>query len=330
VAPAPWRALSDALASSDRVLLTGPIEPDGDSVGACLALQRLLAARGVRVDVAGDPAARYQWMPGACDILRDADVAPTYDAVVVLDGDRHRLVPSVKVAFDAARVKGLIDHHASSRHDGYTHAWIDRVATSTCEMLYDVLRDEGVPLDPELATLLYVGAVFDTGGFRYSNTTPATHRMAAVLLETGIDHAAIAARILMERRVVALRATGHVFASAELLLDGALAVGTLSRADQQRLGLAAGDLEGIVDALVYTEGVEVAALLVEKEPGRVKASLRSRGKVDVARLAGDLAPSGGGHAKAAGALRDDTLEGTRQALSDLLAARLAEIERRRA
>jgi phosphoesterase RecJ-like protein len=319
---APQR-LFDALQGCDRVLLTGPVEPDGDSVGACLALQLLLHRCGVEVDVGGIPAYRYTWMPGATEMIPDDQLQPDYDAVVVLDGDRHRLTDEASAAFERAPVKGIVDHHASTRSDGYTHPWIERDATSACEMLYDLAMARGLDIDHDLAVLLYVGAIFDTGGFRYSNTTPATHRMAARLLEIGIDHARICALILLEHRAPALRVAGEVFTNAELHLDGTLSIGTLCKATARRLRLIPGDLEGLVDSLVYTTGVEVAALLIEREPGHVKASLRSRGGVDVAAIAQILSPSGGGHTKAAGAVIDGTLHEARQRVVDAVTPALA-------
>ncbi|MBW2253813.1 MAG: bifunctional oligoribonuclease/PAP phosphatase NrnA [Deltaproteobacteria bacterium] len=318
---APQR-LFESLQGCSRVLLTGPLEPDGDSVGACLALQRLLHHCGVDVDVGGIPTYRYLWMPGAADMIPDQDLRPDYDAVVVLDGDRHRLTREASAAFARAGVKGIVDHHASTRSDGYTHAWIDPEATSVCEMLYELVVAKHMDIDHDLAALLYVGAIFDTGGFRYSNTTPATHRMAARLLEVGIDHAGICARILLEHREPALRVAGEVYSNAELHLDGTLSIGSLCKATAKRLRLVPGDLEGLVDSLVYTSGVEVAVLLVERAPRLVKASLRSRGRVNVASVAQMLSPSGGGHTKAAGAVIEATLAESRQRVVDVVTPEL--------
>lgn len=318
----PAERLIAALEGTGSILLTGPEDPDGDSVGACLALQRILQRRGLSVDVAGVPSYRYAWMPGADAFIDDERVEPVYDAVVVLDGDRHRLTGPARAAFDAADVKGIIDHHASTGAEGYTHPWIDRHATSTCEMIYDAMQLAGEPLDHELAVLLYVGAIFDTGGFRYSNTTPATHRMAARLLEEGIDHSDICARILMERRVEGLRMAGHVFSQVELLLDGALSLGAVPADLADELGLVSGDYEGLVDSLVFTEGVEVAVLLIERGEREIKASLRSRGRVDVADVAQTLIPSGGGHAKAAGAVLACSLDEARDRVATVVGEHL--------
>lgn len=303
------QAVSDALEGCGRILLTGPIHPDGDSVGACLALADALRRRHpeARVAIAGDPGPRYGWMPGADAMLPDAEVAPDWDAVVVLDGDRLRLEPPVEAAFAAARVTGLVDHHRSSSTEGYTVAWLDPSATSTCQMVYDALVAHGDPLSHTVATGLYVGTIFDTGGFRYSNTTPATHRMAAHLLELGVDHADANIRVLVERRLRGVRAAGSIYTAAREALSGRCMVAHVTQALQQELGLVQADLEGIVDRLVYVPGVACSALFIEKPPAddgtpAVKVSLRSRGEVDVAAVARSLAISGGGHEKAAGAL----------------------------
>lgn len=318
------RALLDALSGCERVLLTGPLDPDGDSLGACLTLQRVLRAQGVPADVTGEPSYRYTWMPGAHNLLSDDALKEHYDAVVVLDGDRHRLTPGVHAAFERAPVKGIIDHHASTRPDGYTVLWLDAAATSTCEMIYELLGDLGHPVDTDIAALLYAGAIFDTGGFRHSNTTPQTHRMAAHLLSLGIDHASISAKVLMERRQAGVRAAGRVLSGASFALDGALAIGAVPLSMRRELGLLPGDLEGIVDGLVHTVGVEVAVLLIQHSDQRVKASLRSGGSLDVAALAQRLAPSGGGHQKAAGALIEAPVAEAETRVREVVAAMFQE------
>lgn len=291
--------LLDTLGACRRVLLTGPVQPDGDSLGACLALQRILRAHNIVCDVTGDASYRYRSLPGIDGLLAD-DALDGYDAVVVLDGDRHRLPVGAQAAFEAARTKGIIDHHGSTRRDGYTHFWLDPTSGSTCEMLFALFQERGEPMDTEVAHCLYAGLIFDTGGFRYSNTRPSTHEMAAALLELGIDHASICLDILMDRRLQGLRAAGRVFADARDLAAGRLMVGAASLDLQQELGLVDGDLEGLVESLLHVQGVEVGILGIEIAPGQVKLSFRSRGQVDVAALAHRLHPSGGGHKKAAG------------------------------
>jgi phosphoesterase RecJ-like protein len=323
-------ALLNALCQSGRVLLTGPVAPDGDSIGACLALQRILESRGVIADVAGTPNYRYAWIPDANRMVPDARIRPDYTAVVVLDGDRHRLTPPALAAFEAASVKAIIDHHASTVPEGYTHWWLDGKAASTCEMLFRRLGDWSIELDADLAAQLYTGAIFDTGGFRYSNTTPATMKMAAALIATGIEHAAICTRVLMERRESRLRLAGHVFSPTTFHSGGQLAVGLATADLKHRFDCIDGDLEGIVDQLVHVHGVQVAALLVQRDGDEIKYSLRSRGKIDVAKVARELSPKGGGHSKAAGASVFCPVEEAARRAVEVISARLAEADARSA
>lgn len=247
-------------------------------------------------------------MPGAADIVPDADVTGPFHAVVVLDGDRHRLPRPIAPLFEGAPIRAIIDHHGSTAPDGYTHAWLEPRTESTSGMVLRAFRRWGIAIDQELAALLYTGLVFDTGGFRHANTGPDTHRLAADLVATGIDHAQIAIRTLSERSMPALRAMGRVLADAEAFPDLRLCIGRVPVALQRELGLVDGDLEGVVDALLNTDGTEVAALLIARPDGTVKYSLRSRSDRDVAALAKALHPSGGGHPRAAGALVSATLQ----------------------
>ncbi len=291
--------LLDTLGACRRVLLTGPLQPDGDSLGACLALQRVLHSHHIACDVTGRPSYRYRRLPGIDRLIPD-DAITSYDAVVVLDGDRHRLPSRTRRAFGEARVRGIIDHHASTEADGYTHAWIDPDRGSTCEMLYDLFVEREEILDRDVAHCLYAGVVFDTGGFRYTNTGPSTHRMAAELLTLGVDHAQICLDILMDRRLAGLRAAGRLFSEAETHFDGRMMLGLMPLALQAELGVVDGDLEGLVESLLHVRGVELSVLAIGHPDGAVKLSFRSRGGIDVATLARSLHPTGGGHRKAAG------------------------------
>jgi phosphoesterase RecJ-like protein len=312
--------LLDSLGACRTVLLTGPTRPDGDSLGACLALQAVLRSHHVDATVTGRAAPRYRRMPGIDGLIAD-DALGTYDGVVVLDGDRHRLPPGATAAFASARLRGIVDHHASTRPDGYTHWWVQRRASSTCEMLFHAFQARDEVITPEIAHLLYAGLVFDTGGFRYSNTTPDTHRMAAELLEKGIDHAAICMDILMERRQAGFALLARVLGSAHADPSGRMLVAHATLADFAATSSMESDVEGTVEHLVNVEGVDVGVLVVERPDGTVKLSLRSRGAVDVATLAHALDPSGGGHAKAAGVVLSCTPADAEAGLHATLASR---------
>lgn len=317
-----YQALREALKGHSSVLLTGPVGPDGDSIGASLALQRLLKPHGVSAHVGCTVPVRYSFLPGASKCIADADIRPTYDAVVVLDGDRHRLTEPAAAAFASAKFTALIDHHASSTDEGYHFAWIEVGAPSTTEMLYRAATALKEPIDKATALCLYTGSIFDTGGFRYSNATPNTLRMAADLMDTGFDHADVCLRVLMERRPSGLRLAGSVYTGASLLHQGALAIARVSEDDRRATRFVDGDVEGVVDGLVHTRGVEVAALLVQRGATELKVSLRSRGRVNLVDVARKLAPTGGGHPKAAGAMMTSTLEEAERRVIEVASAAL--------
>ncbi len=310
-----------AIRGSRRVLLTGPEGPDGDSIGACLALQRILAvvAPQVEVQVAGDPGYRYLFLPGAAGMVRD-DLVQEADGIVILDGDRRRVPAPIAALLGRARWVGLVDHHRSTDIAAYDVAVFDAAADSTCGMVYGMGRRWGAPLDQDLAALLYAGIIFDTGGFRYTNTTAETHGVAAALLETGFDHAGVMLKVLVERRPQAIRLLAGLLADTEMLAGERVAMATCTRARLDAIGAIDADIEGVVDQLQHIVGVELAAVLLEKAGGRVKVSLRSRGAVDVSRLAHALHDGGGGHAKAAGVV----LTGDTEAIAARLRAALAD------
>jgi len=293
-----------AIRTAERVLLTGPVDIDGDSVGACLALARLAQALGpARVDVAGLPGGRYADLPGADRMLDPSGVAGPYDVAVVLDGDRRRLAPGVHEAWTASPFRVVVDHHQSTTPDGYDLALIDTCAGSTCQMVEDLRHAWGVPMDPTFARLVYVGIVYDTGGFCHANTTAETFRLAADLLEQGVDHTAIVVRTIWERRRQGAVLLGRVLEGASWHADGRLVVGRIPVELMEEIGGVLMDLDRLVDVLLYVEGVEVAVLAVERRRGEgreVKLSLRSRGQVDVCALAWRLDENGGGHRRAAG------------------------------
>ena len=295
-------ALRQTLETAQSVLFTGPVDPDGDSFGACMALARAATSfSSATMHVTGQANYRYNWLPGADTLLSDSQLLDDYDVVVVMDGDRTRLTPGVEQRFHAAPKTALVDHHQSSSTEGYDVVLLDSASPSTCEMVYRVLKAWDVELDTDMAIYLYTGIIFDTGGFKHENTQPETHQLAAQLLSLGVKPAVVHAKVLHERTSAGLRLLGEVLTHAQFCADGAGVMGVIPLSLASRLGVAPGDTEGIVDALLNTAGVEVACLVREANASTVKLSLRSRSYVNVANLARSLTTMGGGHVRAAGA-----------------------------
>jgi bifunctional oligoribonuclease and PAP phosphatase NrnA len=301
------KALKILCSSTKRILLSGPIGPDGDSIGACLAFQELLLTMGCKtVHVAAELSFRYSWLPHAEGCLSNDEIQSNYDVVIILDGDQHRLTPQVKSAFGAAKTKCIIDHHSSSKSTEYDVAIIDPYATATCSIIYDIMTLWDCPLTTSIATNIYVGLIFDTGGFRYANTTVETHRLAAELLQKNIDHAYISAMILTEKRPQGIQLLGQVLTTVQYFGKDQIAFSTITQSTMNQLGCVLDDLEGIVETILYISGVELSCLCIEK-PSSIKVSLRSRSKVNVASLAKKLSTHGGGHMRAAGATINKSL-----------------------
>jgi phosphoesterase RecJ-like protein len=312
--------LTRAFSEARTLLLIGPLDLDGDAVGAIAAVARAVSLRWpeCHVRLVADEAlpARYRFLEDpAQPFLQAADVPvePT-DLAVVLDGDPARLGAATP-HFLAARKRAMIDHHKTAERDEVDEALLDPAAASTTELVLQLCDHWGVPLDRPLAAAIYAGLVFDTHVFRYRLTRPPTLRAAARLMETGIDHAFLVERVLLDQPMSKMRLRGRMLDRMHVELEGRLVWAALDEAECN--GVETG---GLVDDLVFIEGTEVGMLLVDRAGGRVKLSLRSRGGVDCAQVAQAIAASGGGHARAAGA----TVEGSAAGVAQKV---LAEVQR---
>ena len=173
---------------ANTILLTGPQSLDGDSIGACLALQEMLAEKcSAIIDVCGIPTHQYTHLSSIDQWKPDDGLQPAYDVAIVVDGNRFRLAPKVELAFNASKVSVLIDHHKSTDTSSYTLSWLDATAVSTCSMIYELANAWNSTITATIAEALYIGILFDTGGFQHSNTNAETLRIAATLMEFGFD-----------------------------------------------------------------------------------------------------------------------------------------------
>ncbi len=208
----------------------------------------------------------------------------------------------------------VIDHHpvAADRIAGRLEL-IDPAAAATAELVYDVLQETGEPMEVGAARALYVGLVTDTGSFRYSNSSPRSHRVAAALIESGAEPGDLYRPLFATLTPADLETLRVALERLERDVELGFVWTTLAADVAQRFGVL-DEYEEIIEPLRNLEGTEIAALLREPEPGVVKLSLRSSGAADVAQLARSL--GGGGHRKAAGA----TLEGDLDAVTERVVA----------
>lgn len=323
------RALHELVARRRRFLLTTHINPDGDGLGSEVAAALWLEGMGKTVRILNDspvpPVFRFMEDMHAIETFDEARAEAAFaeaDVFMILDtANRHRIGRLAPVMDRHAIDIAIVDHHVS--HDGFGRVnVIEPGAAATAEILYDLIAESGAPLTVPVAEALYIGLMTDTGSFRYSNTDGAAHRMAATLVDAGLDPQALHARVHSNATPGRLRFFGEVLAALQMLDDGRLAVLEASPEQFRRHGLAGPDTEGLVDMPRTIAGVEVVALFSEVEAGKIKVSLRSTGRVSIDQVCARL--GGGGHVHAAGVLvhgtRASAMERVLPELHRLLAA----------
>jgi phosphoesterase RecJ-like protein len=322
----PHAALHELLARYTRFLLTTHVNPDGDGLGSEVALALWLQARGKQVRVLNDSVVPSTfvflthdqpievWEPELAE-QRFAEA----EALIVLDTSNRQRIGRLSPLLDRHAIPvAVIDHHVSHAQ-GFGHVnVIEPEASATGEILFDLIREAGGTLTPAIAEALYVALMTDTGSFRFSNTDSHAHRMAGELLALGLDPQRLYAQVHAHATAARLRFFGEVLARLEMLDEGRLVVLEASPEQFQRHGLEGSDTEGLVDMPRNIAGVDVVALFSEVEPGKVKVSLRSTGRVAIDEIVTRF--GGGGHPHAAGAL----MRGTR---ADVRARVLPELTR---
>jgi phosphoesterase RecJ-like protein len=316
--------LAEAAEARATVVLSGHVQPDADALGSTLALAEGLRRRGARVlTTFPDPftlPASLGWLPGAEGLVPSSSVPSSPDVFISLDAASPGRLGELARLIDSAGTSVVIDHHVSNPGFGDVQL-VDGGAPATVTLVAHILDELGVVLDRPLATCLYAGLAADTGSFRFGNTHPATHELAARLLSTGIDHSAISRRLFDTAPFGWLGLLSAVAGRAVLETDvGAGLVWTWSSAaEAAEYGLPAEQLEALVDVVRSTQEADVACVLKGQDDGSWSVSLRSRGRTDLARVA--LALGGGGHTAAAGyssaADREATIEALRRELDAL-------------
>lgn len=299
------RSVAAAFRPGQRVCVTTHVNPDGDGLGSEVALVHLL--RGLGVDaVITNPTPTpprfhflFEGLPGADRTGEAVKELRRADLIVVLDiSDLGRLGMLCETVRDRGVPVVCIDHHVSMGTLPEGPRLVDTRAAATGELVYELAWANGWKLSPAAARGLYVALLTDTGGFRFSNTRPSTLRIAADLLETGIDPETIYLSVYAKAPEGRPRLLGEALQTLVVEPEIGMAWITIPPGAMERYGLTADDLDGVVEFPRSIENVRLALLFREVSQGRVKVSLRSVGNVDVAAFARRF--GGGGHTKAAG------------------------------
>ncbi len=295
-----------------RVALTTHVNADGDGTGSEVALWHLLTRIGVRAVITNPTPfpTRYRFLldraQGADKSREAVKHLERADVVLVLDiSDLGRLGHLGQVVGRRDVPVACVDHHLSNGSLPAGPRMVDSGACATGELVHDLAQVAGWELGEDAARALYVALLTDTGGFRFSNTTPRALRVAAYLLEMGVDPEEIYREVYASESEGKVRLLGEVLDTLVVEQSPRLAWVTVPPGALERHGVDADELEGIVEFARSIRGVQLAILFRELANRRIKVSFRSLGSIDVAQLAESF--GGGGHRRAAGASLDGTL-----------------------
>jgi phosphoesterase RecJ-like protein len=317
------RRVLDVLDRSRNVLITTHVRPDGDALGSTAAMALALRKRGIahRVLLLSHLPRKYAFifLENQIDYLDveagwpgDFSMA-AFDCLLVVDTGTWSQLPGVRERVEGfAGTKVVVDHHLT-QEDWADARLVVTQAAAAGEIVAEMLDRWPVEFDKPIAKSLYLAIASDTGWFQFSNTRPQTLRLAARLMEAGVETDWMYQHLYQNERAQRVLLQTRAQQSLELLLDNRLAVMTLTKADFEQTGASVPDTENLINVPLQIGSVEVSVLLVEpKEGGAIRVSLRSKGQVDVAAFAQQF--GGGGHARASGLKLEADLAGARQAV----------------
>lgn len=281
--------------------IAGHIRPDGDCVGAGLALYNYLL-ENYNQDGEKTVDLYLECVPEAFLFLENANKVQTkskedmqYDLFIALDSSSIDRLGEMQEHFLNAKTTYCVDHHITNTHYAKKET-VEPNASSTCEVLSDLFDFEKVSLP--VAECLYLGIVHDTGVFKHCNTTEKTMQVAGRLLSLGVNASKIIDGTFYQKTYLQNQILGRCLMESILVLDGKIIISSISRKIQDFYEVKPSDLDGVIDQLRVTKGVEVAIFLREEAVQEYKVSMRSNGIVDVSKIA--VFFGGGGHVKAAG------------------------------
>ena len=305
---------ADLLRVQNDVLILTHRRPDGDTVGCAAGLCRALRALGKRAWVLYNPDTTALFTPYLEGLIAPEGAEPAF--VVSVDIAGRGLFPQVEERWLARGIDLAIDHHPS--YEGFARESCVDAARAACgEIVFEIAQALG-PVTADIALPLYVAVATDTGCFMYGNTSPASHRTAAALMETGIDYQAVNKRHFRTKSLRRLQLESGIIAGMELHNGGKLAIASVSLARMAELGATEEDADDIAAFVGQVEGVESSVTIRELRDGGCKLSVRTVGGLNATKVCACL--GGGGHAAAAGCTVPGTIEEAKAAILEAIRA----------
>ena len=295
-----FEKVTKCIKENKRFLITTHINPEGDAIGSEIAMALILKKLGKSVVVCNtDPVPRnLQFLPYSKKIKQAREINNRFDAMFVLDcGSKDRVGLFKKGAMPLPPPIVNIDHHITNEKFGYIN-YIDAKATATGDIIYRLAKALKIKIDKDIATAIYTTLLTETGSFRYSNTNSGILRISAELIDTGLNPWRISQQIYETNTFQRLKLLGTLLDEMEIDSTGKIAWVTITSAHYAATNTTVEDVEDFINFPRSIKGVETAILFRESEEDLYKISFRSRGTIDVTRLA--LKFGGGGHKYAAG------------------------------
>jgi phosphoesterase RecJ-like protein len=305
----PYQPIIDSLSRARRVLVTTHVRPDGDALGTSAAMVLGMRKMGIdsQVLLLSHLPTKYSFIfKDNAIVHHDAEAGwpatldlSKFDTLLVVDTGTWSQLPGLQDRISNWNVPKLVVDHHLTQEDWADAKLVITQAAAAGEIAAELMDRWGVAIDQPMAVALFLAIASDTGWFQFSNTRPYTLRLAARLIEAGLDTDRLYQSLYQNERAERLALQTRALQSLELLLDGRLAVMRVRKADFEQTRANVPDTENLINVPLQVRTVEVSILIVEpKDNGPVRISLRSKGQVDVAKFAEQF--GGGGHARAAG------------------------------
>ncbi|MCX7951798.1 MAG: bifunctional oligoribonuclease/PAP phosphatase NrnA [Clostridiales bacterium] len=310
--------LEKLISNINSFAIVSHTSPDGDSMGSILSFYNILKElkKDVDVFVDGQAPRKFNFLNGFYEIKKIEDAKSRYDCLIVLDcGDEERL-GNCSDLLEKANYIINIDHHITNTKFGDINI-VDEFASSVGEILYGIYKHFKFNISKNTAECLYTSIASDTGGFKFSNTTPKTLKTIADLIDLGIDFTTIYNKIFDVKTLNGIKLTSLVTSTIQLHLSGKVATMYLTKEMLNQSGATEDEAGELVNIARDIENVEIGILIKEVEEGTYKLSLRSKDYFDVKDIA--LKYGGGGHVKAAGCtIKNTSIENIiREVLEDI-------------
>jgi phosphoesterase RecJ-like protein len=315
-----YQQIIETLSRCKRVLVTTHVRPDGDALGSTAALVMAMKSKGIdaKVVLLSHLPRKYSFVYLENHIPHfDVETAwpsdfrlDEYDAIIIADTGTWSQLPGLQERIEKwSRPKIVIDHHLTQQ-DWADIKLVDTAAGACGEIVEELLLKWRVDLDRAIATALFLAIVADTGWFMYSNTRPVTLRLAAKLMEVGVDTNQVYQLLYQNERPERVALHARALHSLELLAGGRLAVMQIRKSDFAATNSHVNDTEDLINFPLQIRDVNVSILFVEPPTtGPIRISFRSKGQVDVAAFAQQF--GGGGHARASGLKLEEPFEAAR-------------------